>query len=141
MRFNPSLTARLRIGFLILFVLLLVVSLLGIGHLFRIRVGFEDDISRYFQLELQAERLDSSFVLEQAAIRPGPDGEPPDARDLGVAADMFAASADRAAELAGSDPGLVRPLRRLVAGEARWREQVAEPRLLGEPPRRERSGG
>ncbi len=134
MRFNPSLTARLRIGFLILFVLLLVVSLLGIGHLFRIRVGFEDDISRYFQLELQAERLDSSFVLEQAAIRPGPDGEPPDARDLGVAADMFAASADRAAELAGSDPGLVRPLRRLVAGEARWREQVAEPRLLGEPP-------
>ncbi len=77
MRFNPSLTARLRIGFLILFTLLLAVSLLGVGRLFQIRVDFEDETSRYFQLELEAERLGSSFILEQAAIRPPAPGRAP----------------------------------------------------------------
>ena len=70
MSFNPSLTARLRIGFLVLFALLLVVSLLGVGRLFQIRVNYENDITRYFQLELQSERLRSAFILEQAAARP-----------------------------------------------------------------------
>ena len=70
MRFNPSLTARLRIGFLVLFALLLVVSLLGVGRLFQIRVNYENDITRYFQLELENERLRSAFILEQAAARP-----------------------------------------------------------------------
>jgi len=64
MSFNPSLTARLRIGFLVLFALLLVVSLLGVGRLFQIRVNYENDITRHFQLELQSER--------SPAAQPGP---------------------------------------------------------------------
>ena len=67
MRFNPSLTARLRIGFVVLFAMLLVVSLFGVGRLFQIRVNYEDDTSRYFQLELESEHLRSAFILEQAA--------------------------------------------------------------------------
>ena len=59
MRFNPSLTTRLRIGFAVLFVLLGIVSLLGVGRLFQIRVDYEDDVSRYSQLELETERLRS----------------------------------------------------------------------------------
>ena len=70
MRLNPSLTARLRIGFVILFALLLAVSLLGVGRLFQIRVDFEDETTRYFQLELETEQLRSGFILEQAAVRP-----------------------------------------------------------------------
>ena len=53
-----------------LFALLLVVSLLGRGRLFQIRVDYENDITRYFQLELESERLRSAFILEQAAARP-----------------------------------------------------------------------
>ena len=70
MRSNPSLTARLRIGFVILFALLLIVSLLGVGRLFQIRVDFEDETTRYFQLEVETEQARSGFVLEQAASRP-----------------------------------------------------------------------
>ena len=78
MRFNPSLTARLRIGFVILFALLLAVSLLGVGRLFQIRVDFEDETTRYFQLELETERMRSGFVLEQAAVRPPAPGAAPE---------------------------------------------------------------
>jgi hypothetical protein len=70
MRFNPSLTARLRIGFVVLFAMLLIVSLFGVGRLFQIRVNYEDDTSRYFQLELESEHLRSAFIVEQAASRP-----------------------------------------------------------------------
>ena len=137
MRFNPSLTARLRIGFLILFTLLLAVSLLGVGRLFQIRVDFEDETSRYFQLELEAERLGSSFILEQAAIRPPAPGVPPDAREFGRATEDFSQAADRAGELTGGNPVLPARLERLVADEAAWREAVAAPRLRGnEPPRK-----
>ena len=134
MRFNPSLTARLRIGFLILFTLLLAVSLLGIGRLFQIRVDFEDNTNRYFQLELESERLNSSFILEQAAIRPPAPGGQPDASELTRAADSFAAASDRALDLAGSDAALAARLRRLDAQETAWREEVAAPRLRGRSP-------
>lgn len=134
MKFNPSLTARLRIGFLILFALLLTVSLLGIGRLFQIRVDFEDTTSRYFQLELEAEQLGTSFVLEQAAIRPPVPGGTPDAREFNRAAELFDSSADQAAELTGEGTATARRLRRLVASEAAWREAVATPRLTGEAP-------
>src|SRR3977135_1426257 len=77
MRVNPSLTARLRIGFLVLFALLLVVSLLGVGRLFQIRVDYENNITRYFQLELESERLRSAFILEQASARPAPPHQQP----------------------------------------------------------------
>lgn len=134
MRFNPSLTARLRIGFLILFTLLLAVSLLGIGRLFQIRVDFEDSTSRYFQLELETERLNSSFILEQAAVRSPVPGAQPDAAELTRAADSFAAAADRAQELTGADTVLTARLERLVTNEAAWREAVAAPRLRGRSP-------
>lgn len=136
MRVNPSLTARLRIGFLILFTLLLAVSLLGIGRLFQIRVNFEDETNRYFQTELESERMRSSFILEQAAIRPPAPGAQPDAAEFERAVDEFSLAADRAAELTGSDPELDATLGRLVADEAAWRETVASDRLRGrDPPR------
>ena len=140
MRFNPSLTARLRIGFLILFTLLLAVSLLGVGRLFQIRVDFEDETSRYFQLELEAERLGSSFIREQAAIRPPAPGVEPDVGEFQRATDDFQQSADSAAELAGGNQTLSTRLDRLVIDEAEWRETVAAPRLRGRspPPRLER---
>ena len=134
MNFNPSLTARLRIGFLILFTLLLAVSLIGVGRLFQIRVDFEDDTSRYFQLELEAERLNSSFVLEQSAIMPVASGGPPDAREFNAAADVFDGSADRASSLTEGDTEIARRLRRLTASEGEWREAVAAPRLRGRAP-------
>jgi signal transduction histidine kinase len=137
MRFNPSLTARLRIGFLILFTLLLAVSLLGVGRLFQIRVDFEDETSRYFQVELEAERLASSFILEQAAIRPPAPGQPPDAREFERATEDFDAAADRALELTADNPVLPARVERLIGDEAAWREAVAAPRLRGrDPPRR-----
>lgn len=134
MRFNPSLTARLRIGFLILFTLLLAVSALGVGRLFQIRVDFEDDTSRYFQLELEAERLNSSFVLEQAAIRPAAEGETPDAREFNAAVETFDSTADRASSLTEGDAVIARRLERLTSSERAWREAVAAPRLRGRAP-------
>jgi signal transduction histidine kinase len=141
MSFNPSVTARLRIGFLILFTLLLAVSLLGIGRLFQIRVDFEDQTNRYFQLELESERMRSSFILEQAAIRPPAPDALPDAREFERAVDEFQQAAARAAELTGGTPPLEPRLKRLVADEVVWREAVAAPRLRGRsPPRREARG-
>ena len=134
MRFNPSLTARLRIGFVILFALLLAVSLLGVGRLFQIRVDFEDETTRYFQLELETERLRSGFILEQAAVRPPGRGNAPSARELNQAADSFADSAARAGELTGSDTGLTANLERVVTGEEAWRQAVADPLLRGRTP-------
>src|SRR6058998_3490729 len=98
MRFNPSLTARLRIGFVVLFALLLVVSLLGVGRLFQIRVNYEDDTSRYFQLELESERMRSAFVLEQAAVRAPSPHQSPSRTEVSGAAASFSQAADRAGE-------------------------------------------
>jgi signal transduction histidine kinase len=127
MRFNPSLTARLRIGFLVLFALLLVVSLLGVGRLFQIRVNYEDDITRYFQLELQSERLRSAFILEQAAARPATAHQKPSQAELDQAAASFADAAGNAHDLADNDAALTVKLDQLVASEAAWRKSVAEP--------------
>jgi hypothetical protein len=102
-RINPSLTARLRIGFVLLFALLLAVSLLGVGRLFQIRVDYEDEVTQFYELELQGERLRSAFILEQATIRsPGPD-QSPNPADLNAAAESFESAAARADELAGAD--------------------------------------
>ena len=65
-----------------LFALLLVVSLLGVGRLFQIRVNYENDITRYFQLELESERLRSAFILEQAAARPATADQKPSQAEL-----------------------------------------------------------
>ncbi len=137
MSFNPSLTARLRIGFLVLFALLLVVSLLGVGRLFQIRVNYENDITRYFQLELESERLRSAFILEQAAARPATAHQKPSQVELNQAAASFSDAARRARDLTDDDTILTMKLNQLVAGEAAWRKAVAEP-LIDEkvPPAR-----
>jgi hypothetical protein len=125
MRFNPSLTARLRIGFVLLFALLLTVSLLGVGRLFQIRVNYEDDTSRYFQLELESERLRSAFILEQASVRTPSARQIPSRPEFNAAAKSFAQHASAAADLTGTNTVLTARLERLVAAEASWREAVA----------------
>ena len=127
MSFNPSLTARLRIGFLVLFALLLVVSLLGVGRLFQIRVNYENDITRHFQLELQSERLRSAFFLEQAAIRPATAHQQPSQAQLDQAAASFSDAAGNTRDLTDDDTVLTTKLNELVASEAAWRKSVAEP--------------
>ncbi len=141
MSFNPSLTARLRIGFLVLFALLLIVSLLGVGRLFQIRVNYENDITRYFGLELQSERLRSAFILEQAAARPATAHQKPSQVELDQAAASFRDASGRARDLTDDEVILTMKLNQLVAGEVTWRKRVAEP-LINEqvpPPRVERS--
>ena len=105
MRFNPSLTARLRIGFLVLFALLLLVSLLGVGRLFQVRVNYEDDITRYFQLELESERLRSAFILEQAATRPASTHQPPSQAGLNRASASFSDAVDHGARCESRSAG------------------------------------
>lgn len=140
MRFNPSLTTRLRIGFAVLFVLLGIVSLLGVGRLFQIRVNYEDDVSQYFELELEAERLRSAFILEQAAVRAPSTRQRPNPIELNRAADSFADAAARAQEAAATEAVLAANLEQLVASETAWRQAVARPLLRGQapPPRVER---
>jgi signal transduction histidine kinase len=135
MRFNPSLTSRLRIGFVVLFALLLLVSLLGVGRLFQVRVNYEDDITRYFQLELESERLRSAFILEQAAARP-PTGQPlPRQAELNRAAANFRDAVDRAQDLTGDNSELNSDLSQLVAKETAWRQSVAQPLVQGKIPK------
>ncbi len=134
MSFNPSLTARLRIGFLVLFALLLVVSLLGVGRLFQIRVNYENDITRYFQLELQSERLRSAFILEQAAARPATAHQAPSQAELNQAAASFTAAAGEARKETDDDAVLNAKLNKLVASEAAWRKAVAEPLIHEQVP-------
>lgn len=134
MRLNPSLTARLRIGFVILFALLLLVSLLGIGRLFQIRVDFEDETTRYFQLELETEQARSGFVLEQAASRPPAPGVDPDPAALEQASQIFVDATERAAGQTGEDAALSIRLERLIAAEAAWRQSVGLPLVRGQSP-------
>jgi signal transduction histidine kinase len=134
MRFNPSLTARLRIGFLVLFALLLVVSLVGVGRLFQIRVDYENDITRNFQLELESERLRSAFILEQAAARPASAHQKPSQVELNQAAASFSDAAKRAGDLTGGDAVLTAKLQKVIAGEAAWRKRVAQPLVQGSVP-------
>lgn len=134
MKVNPSLTARLRIGFALLFALLLAVSLLGVGRLFQIRVDYEDQVTRYYELELQGERLRSAFILEQAAIRAPAAGGEPSPADLRRAASTFAGIAEQANELADGDAVLTRDLESLVAAEETWRRTVGRARVTGRVP-------
>jgi signal transduction histidine kinase len=134
MRFNPSLTARLRIGFLVLFALLLLVSLLGVGRLFQIRVNYENDLTRYFQLELESEHLRSAFILEQAAARPPTSHQKPSQAELNQAVSAFADAANRARDLPDGDTVLTAKLNGLVAAQAVWRRQVGAPLVQSKVP-------
>ena len=135
MRFNPSLTSRLRIGFIVLFALLLLVSLVGVGRLFQVRVNYEDDITRSFQIELESERLRSAFILEQAAVRPAAGQKLPSQAELNRAAANFAGAVDRAQDLTGDDADLNSDLSQLVASETAWRQSVAQPLIHGKFPK------
>ena len=135
MRFNPSLTSRLRIGFLVLFALLLLVSLVGVGRLFQVRVNYEDDITRSFQLELESERLRSAFILEQAAVRPAAGQQLPSQAEINRAAANFGDAVDRARDLTGDDAELNSDLSQLVASETAWRQSVAQPLIQGKIPK------
>jgi len=128
------LTSRLRIGFLVLFALLLLVSLLGVGRLFQVRVNYEDDITRSFQLELESERLQSAFILEQAAARPATGQSLPNQAELNRAAANFAEAVARARDLTGGDDELSADLSQLAANEAAWRQKVAQPLVNGKLP-------
>jgi signal transduction histidine kinase len=134
MRINPSLTARLRIGFVVLFALLLLVSLLGVGRLFQIRVNYEDDTSRDSELELQSERMRSAFVLEQAAIRAPSPQQKPSRAEVNGAATSFSQAANRASDFTGGSAALSSKLQQVVASETTWRRQVADPIVAGKPP-------
>src|SRR5512144_285211 len=134
MRFNPSLTARLRIGFVVLFALLLIVSLFGVGRLFQIRVNYEDDTSRFFQLELESEHLRSAFIVEQSAARPPAPGVKPDRAQFNQAAASFREASRRAADLTDDDTVLKAKLDQLIANEAAWRQAIAKPLLAGRLP-------
>jgi signal transduction histidine kinase len=134
MRVNPSLTARLRIGFGVLFALLLAVSLLGVGRLFQIRVNYEDDITRYFQLELESERLRAAFILEQASARPAIPQQKPSRAELDRAATSFADAVSRARGFAGSDAAVNVRLDQLAGVESAWRRSVGEPLIRGNLP-------
>jgi two-component system sensor histidine kinase BaeS len=128
-----SLTNRLRIGFLVLFVLILVVSVVGVGRLFQIREDFEDQSADYATLALQNERMRSTFVLEQAAL--GGPGSPQRRRaafDRAAAAASAAATEVRAQ--ASGEPGISAAIDQRTAAEAAWREGVAQPILAGHPP-------
>jgi signal transduction histidine kinase len=131
MRVNPSLTSRLRIAFVVLLLLLGAVSFLGVGRLFQIRVNYEDDLTRYFQLEVQSEQLRSAFILEQAAARPATPHQKPNPAALDQAAKSFSDTADRARELTGSNAALTGRLNRLLASESAWRRAVGEPLVSG----------
>src|SRR5262245_42858481 len=136
MRVNPSLTARLRIGFGVLFALLLAVSLLGVGRLFQIRVNYEDNITKYFQLEVTSEQLRSAFILEQAAVRPATSHQHPSQAALDRAARSFGDAAARARDLMGSTSALNFRLNQLVASEQAWRRSVGESLVRGHVPPR-----
>src|SRR3954454_11189869 len=135
MRFNPSLTSRLRIGVLVLFALLLLVSLVGVGRLFQVRVNYEDDITRYFRLELESEGLRSAFILEQAAARPATGQRLPSRTELNRAAANFGDAVDRARDMTGDNGELNSTLSQLVTSEAAWRQSVAQPLTRGNIPK------
>ena len=134
MRFNPSLTARLRIGFLVLFALLLLVSLLGVGRLFQIRVNYENDLTRFYQLEVEGAGLRSAFILEQAAARPPTRHQNPSQTQLNQASAAFAAAANRARGLTDGDAVLTTKLNQLVVANSAWRQHVGTPLVQGQVP-------
>src|SRR6187397_1739772 len=104
---KPSLTNRLRIGFMLLIVLLGVVSVLGVGRLFQVREDFEDTNARYFRLQIESERIRSSFVLEQSALAGAQSGPRQRAQASAYArARQASVSSRRTARLlAGDDAG------------------------------------
>ena len=132
---NPSLANRLRIGFAITFALLAGVTVIGVGRLFQLRQDFEDDTTRSFQLELAAEHLRQSFLVEQTALRSA-GTSPADARNRYHDARQSAASAAADARRLAAGTDSVALLRQRLAAERRWHQRIATPLLRGRSPPR-----
>jgi signal transduction histidine kinase len=137
---NPSLANRLRIGFAITFALLAGVTVIGVGRLFQLRQDFEDDTTRSFQLELAAEHLRQSFLVEQTALRSA-GTSPADARNRydDARQSTAAAAADARRLAAGTDS--VALLRQRLSAERRWHRRIATPLLRGRSPPRSLQAG
>jgi signal transduction histidine kinase len=131
---NPTIGSRLRLGFGIMLVLLVAVTVFGVGRLFQLRQDFEGDNGRAFQLELAAERLRSAFILEQAALRGSGRSRAAKLREYRQAADVADNAAAAALSLIGGDDPSDRALRSTLAAERRWRNGVAGPILRARPP-------
>jgi signal transduction histidine kinase len=129
-----SLTNRLRLGFAVLIGLLAAVSILGVGQLFQNRLDFEDDSARLFGMQIQAERVRSAFVLQQAALAAAGGAE--QRRASLVRADEAGEAAEAEAErLAGDDSSLQELLQIRDQAEQEWRVGVADRVLAGQQPR------
>jgi signal transduction histidine kinase len=105
-----------------------------VGRLFQIRVNYEDEITRYFQLELESERLRAAFILEQASARPAIPQQKPSRAELDRAATSFADAVSRARGIAGSDDAVNVRLDQLASAESAWRRSVGEPLVRGNLP-------
>jgi signal transduction histidine kinase len=128
-----SLTNRLRIVFAVLIGLLVAVSILGVGRLFQARQNFEDDTARYFNMQVQVERIRSAFVLQQSALaEAGPEAGRRSALERAANAGAEAESAAR--DLAQGDQELDSLLSFRAAAERAWRTGVANPVLAGQRP-------
>lgn len=134
---NPTIASRLRLGFAIMLVLLVAVTVVGVGRLFQLRQDFEGETGRAYQLELAAERLRSAFILEQAALRGAGRSRAAKLQEFERAATVADNAAGAAESLIGGDTASRRSLERTLAAERRWRQGVAGPLLRG---RRVRSG-
>jgi two-component system phosphate regulon sensor histidine kinase PhoR len=132
---NPSLANRLRIGFAITFALLAGVTVIGVGRLFQLRQDFEDDTTRSFQLELAAEHLRQSFLVEQTALRSA-GTSPADARNRYEDARQSAAAAAADARRLAAGTDSVALLRQRLSAERRWHRRIATPLLRGRSPPR-----
>jgi signal transduction histidine kinase len=128
-----SLTNRLRIGFAVLVALLALVSILGVGRLFQARQNFEDDTARYFNMQVQVERIRSAFVLQQSALaEAGPEARRRAA--LQRAAQAGSEAEAEARTLAGGNAQLETELAFRADAEDAWRAGVADRVLAGKAP-------
>jgi signal transduction histidine kinase len=131
---KPSLVHRLRIGFAVTFAVLAGVTLIGVGHLFQLRQGYEDDNTRSFQVELAGEHLRQAFLFEQSSLRSVGVNQAEAHKRFEAAASTADLAATDARSLIKDDPRAEQSLSSAVAAEKQWRTSVAAPALAGKPP-------
>jgi signal transduction histidine kinase len=131
---NPSLANRLRIGFAITFALLAGVTVIGVARLFQLRQDYEDDRTRSWQLQDDAQGLRHGFLLQQSALLVAPEDRGTARQRFQTATAVSDAAASHARELAVEDSRARELLADEVAAERRWRQLVAAPSLAGRPP-------
>src|SRR5204863_3667521 len=92
------------------------------------------DITKYFQLELESERVRSAFILEQASARPPTAHQKPSQAELDRAARSFTDAVSRARDITGTNAPLNVTVDQLVGSEGAWRRSVGEPLVHGHVP-------